>query len=486
MEVKMKKNYIFGALSGMLVMIITILGLYPMAVEAAWQKSGTSWYYHDGAKPHFGWVLTGDKWYYTDSNGKMLSNQRITYQNSVYYLQHDGSMVTGWYKAGNTWYYFNSSGAARQGWVKSGDSWYYTDKNGKMLTSQWITDKGKCYFLQANGVMATGWLKVENTWYYFDSSGAAKQGWVKSGNYWYYTDQSGKMLTNQWVTVNRKKYFLRSNGIMATSWYKDGTNWYYFDQSGAAVTGWILSSGKYYYVKEGVMQTDTWIDNYYVDNNGIWQKNISQTIKLSKTSATIGEGKTIDLTASASPYGSVTWSSSNSQVATVIDGRVTGVKAGTATIFASINGKKASCIITVTPTTNTIDLSQYAQMEGTQVVKALSLKFVAGNEKAAFYTDTGTYDYNIALTSWPTQGVWAIDTFSSLYSVYGVKSGMPDDEIRKLLKKAGFKTDPYRDSDYSYINGNGKEFIFPSLDFVSGHNWNGIDYRVHSEAPYAN
>ena len=46
---------------------------------------------------------------------------------------------------------------------------------------------------------------------------------------------------------------------------------------------------------------------------------------------------------------SVTWDSSNKPVATVLDGVVTGVSPGSATISVTVDGKSASAIVTITP-----------------------------------------------------------------------------------------------------------------------------------------
>lgn len=80
-------------------------------------------------------------------------------------------------------------------------------------------------------------------------------------------------------------------------------------------------------------------------------------IKLNKTEAIIAKGKTITLEASLAPAEledkSVTWKSSDKGVAMVnSDGKVMGIKAGTATITCtSSTGQKATCKVTVAEVT---------------------------------------------------------------------------------------------------------------------------------------
>lgn len=78
-------------------------------------------------------------------------------------------------------------------------------------------------------------------------------------------------------------------------------------------------------------------------------------ITLNKTSVSIKVGESASLTATVAPTNandkSVTWSSSDSSVATVSNGTVRGVKAGSATIMArSASGVSSSCTIKVNDT----------------------------------------------------------------------------------------------------------------------------------------
>ena len=81
---------------------------------------------------------------------------------------------------------------------------------------------------------------------------------------------------------------------------------------------------------------------------------VNAKVKLSKSKATIEKGKTLTLKATITPSDlsdkSVTWTSSNTKVATVTSaGKVKGVKTGTATITCTSNstGAKATCKVTV-------------------------------------------------------------------------------------------------------------------------------------------
>ena len=74
-------------------------------------------------------------------------------------------------------------------------------------------------------------------------------------------------------------------------------------------------------------------------------------IALDKATAEIEIGDNVQLTATLTPANAsskITWSSSDETVATVADGKVVGVKAGTATITAKVSDEiKAECVVTV-------------------------------------------------------------------------------------------------------------------------------------------
>ena len=85
-------------------------------------------------------------------------------------------------------------------------------------------------------------------------------------------------------------------------------------------------------------------------NNGT-QTVAVESVTLNKTELTLEVGDEETLTATVAPDNAtnktVTWSSSDSAVATVANGKVTAVAAGTATITATADGKSATCTVTV-------------------------------------------------------------------------------------------------------------------------------------------
>ena len=101
-------------------------------------------------------------------------------------------------------------------------------------------------------------------------------------------------------------------------------------------------------------------------------------VSLDKEAVTLAAGKNIILKATVSPIGAgtVTWASSDSKVATVVNGRVTAKKAGTAKITAAVGKKTATCTVTV------VSLSKTKLTLG--VKEKLTLKVNGTNKKVTW------------------------------------------------------------------------------------------------------
>lgn len=130
-------------------------------------------------------------------------------------------------------------------------------------------------------------------------------------------------------------------------------------------------------------------------------------IRLSQTGLSLKAGQTAVLTATVAPENAtdktVAWTSDNTGVATVANGTVTAVANGTATITAAtVNGKTATCTVTVTTDVESVTLDQTEAIVGkgtTLTLKAVinpstasdkSLTWVSSNEKVATVDQNGT------------------------------------------------------------------------------------------------
>lgn len=105
-------------------------------------------------------------------------------------------------------------------------------------------------------------------------------------------------------------------------------------------------SGKIYFVLWAKIDNGT--DVYY--DMTIYSSKVdrNETISISKTSASIKINETLQLTASSSTSSKITWTSSDTSIATVDNnGLVKGIKEGYAVITAKGSEKTATCTITV-------------------------------------------------------------------------------------------------------------------------------------------
>ena len=118
------------------------------------------------------------------------------------------------------------------------------------------------------------------------------------------------------------------------------------------------------------------------------------TLSVNPTSGTLYVGGTVKITVKTNASGKVTWKSSNTGVATVANGVVTGKKAGTATITASISGKTATYKVTVKNRGISARVDQvYVGKKATVKVTAYGVsgtaKFKSSNTKVATVNSKG-------------------------------------------------------------------------------------------------
>lgn len=107
------------------------------------------------------------------------------------------------------------------------------------------------------------------------------------------------------------------------------------------------------------------------------------SMKLADKSVTLFAENKCQLKASGKPSDKIKWSSSDPRVAKVSkDGAITGIKAGTAAITASVPGAKASCKVTVIKNSHKLSRTSQILMKGSSAT--LSLSNVSPSESVSF------------------------------------------------------------------------------------------------------
>lgn len=78
-----------------------------------------------------------------------------------------------------------------------------------------------------------------------------------NGGYWYRDD-------------NSKWHYKRDSGYEVRGWFNYNNNWYYLGEDYTMKTGWVKINGSWYYLyPDGKLATNTTIDGYSLDENGL-------------------------------------------------------------------------------------------------------------------------------------------------------------------------------------------------------------------------
>lgn len=229
---------------------------------------------------------------------------------------------------------------------------------------------------------------VKTTFYFYNHTG-------KRITEFYFEDSSADDYGEEYLAQRGFKYWSNNKWIKVTMEYKKKAkaDFYvrYSDGTGYEATGLSLAKAKT--VSSSISATKAKTSGNIIDltktqvtlkvknkkaASAKFVKRENETpsvtgVTLNKTSVALTEGNTTTLTATVSPSGAnnkVTWTTSNSSVATVSStGKVTAKKAGTATITAKTadGSYKATCTVTVTKkkvTGVTLNKTSVALMKG--------------------------------------------------------------------------------------------------------------------------
>ena len=157
---------------------------------------------------------------------------------------------------------------------------------------------------------------------------------------------------------------------------------------------------------------------------------VTDSVTLDKTSLTLNVGDTATLVATAT--GTVTWTTSDNSVVTVINGKLTAVGAGTATVTATCGTAKATCTVTVTKVVQQATAEQFiAAVDAVSASTTQQTKFNAIKNALEVYeqlssdvkTEVANYnlilqtaisDYNTSVGNQNSEMLSALKTLATL------------------------------------------------------------------------
>ena len=237
------------------VLEVTLVSQTAETLTPGWKQDRNGWMYiREDLVIAKGFAEIEGKWYCFDNNGYMITGWKQV-DGNWYYFAGSGVMTVGWKQFGSWWYHFQSSGIMDTGWQKIYGKYYCFADNGVMYTNQWIGNS----YVGADGA----WIQ-----------GMFKPGWTKDSKGWKYVHEDHSFTRNDFEKIGSRTHYFDANGYMVTGWQEVNGKTYYFDGNGYMATYWKTVEGKsYFFYADGSMARNTWIGNYYVDANGVWDAN---------------------------------------------------------------------------------------------------------------------------------------------------------------------------------------------------------------------
>ncbi len=250
-------------------------------------KNGTR-YYVAGSYVVGVYTIDG-KDYFFNTNGYLVKNATVEYENYIYTTDESGVIVkteakptrpaTGFWTEGGYTYYYVEDVMVTSNWVEAEGKQYYFDESGHMVTDERVIDNALCKF-NADGSLASreelstynGFLDLGGKTFLYEN-GTVVTGWKNISGNWYYFEADGNMLRRA-KTINKIYYIFNADGTLAHGTWKTvkGKDRYYV--AGETVKGLQTIDGIIrYFDEKGNMVTNTTVVvdgvTYIFDESGV-------------------------------------------------------------------------------------------------------------------------------------------------------------------------------------------------------------------------
>ncbi|MBQ7059490.1 MAG: hypothetical protein IJM83_09375 [Firmicutes bacterium] len=179
----------------------------------------------------------------------------ISDENGSYLIGYDGQKALGWRDYGGSRYYFDpSTGRMTIGtrWIDG--SLYYFQAGGQLYNQPgWLRVGATVYLIDYNGSVVTGWRERGGSTYYFDpSTGQMAIGVASVEGKLYYFGSGGQLYQRPgWLKLGENYYLVDYDYSLVTGWHERGGSTYYFTDRGIMLTGRQLIDGTSYYFSPG-------------------------------------------------------------------------------------------------------------------------------------------------------------------------------------------------------------------------------------------
>ena len=151
-------------------------------------------------------------------------------------------------------------------------------------------------------------------------------------------------------------------------------------------------------------------------------------------------------------YSTITWKSKNTNIATVDKiGKVTGKKAGTTYITATVDGKTLKCKVTVIEK-KAIDISKYLNKPLKNVKSGISgLSYTSDGKTCRLYNDCFRFEYSKDAGNTNVTSIM-LGKNKSGYNLLGATVGITKSKFESIMSKKGYKRSSKSANDF--INSN--------------------------------